>query len=121
MILQGTDGLSRGLEAEGVLGGKDFLSFIPLHKSALERESDRISSWYGSRLSPRWLAPEDWFLDGHTKDFCVWSPPPAAADVALEQLAKTVHKRPHLTRLVVAEQKLKEVVKCKSKKRLDSD
>jgi hypothetical protein len=36
MIAQGSDGLSRGDFFNGVLAGKDFLSFIPLDKGALE-------------------------------------------------------------------------------------
>jgi len=105
MIFQGTDGLSRGLVAEGALGSEDFLSCVPLHLSAVERQptglEEWVSSWFGIGHSPRWLTPDDWFGLGHTEDACVWTPPPAAADAALEQLAKAVHKRPHLTRLVI--------------------
>ena len=34
MILQGTDGVSRGCLLDGVMAGESFLSFVPLHKSA---------------------------------------------------------------------------------------
>ena len=37
MIAQGTDGCSRGVLMEGVMAGKDMLSFIDLNKSAVER------------------------------------------------------------------------------------
>ena len=37
MVAQGTDGLSRGDLLEGVMKGDDFLSFVPLHQSALAR------------------------------------------------------------------------------------
>jgi hypothetical protein len=37
MIAQGTDGCSRGVRLEGVMAGKDVLSFVDLGKSALER------------------------------------------------------------------------------------
>jgi hypothetical protein len=37
MKWQGTDGLSRGNLLEGVMQGKDMLTFIPLHQTALER------------------------------------------------------------------------------------
>jgi hypothetical protein len=36
MIAQGMDGLSWGDLLKGVMKGDDFLSFIPLHQSALE-------------------------------------------------------------------------------------
>ena len=40
MIEQGTDGLSRGLLFEGLVGErKDFLTYLPLNKSALERST----------------------------------------------------------------------------------
>ena len=42
MIRQGTDGFSRGDMLEGVLKGRDMLSFVPLHLSALERETFRL-------------------------------------------------------------------------------
>ena len=36
IIAQGTDGLSRGDMLEGVLTGREMLSYVPLHRSALE-------------------------------------------------------------------------------------
>lgn len=105
MIAQGTDSLSRGLDDAGVMRSNDFLSHVPLHLSAFERApmllEEWISGWYDGGAGPVWLNPDDWFGRGHTVDFSVWGPPPAAADVALEQLAKAAHKRPHLTRLVL--------------------
>mmetsp|Transcript_39960 Transcript_39960/g.56309 ORF Transcript_39960/g.56309 Transcript_39960/m.56309 type:complete len:432 (+) Transcript_39960:3-1298(+) len=111
MIAQGTDGVSRGCLLDGVMAGKPFLSFVPLHKSALERSPDLedwISSWAGG--DPEFLQPIDWFRRGHDMDggkldeegywhpiirsgTFVWSPPPAAADVALEELRKARIKR----------------------------
>ena len=38
MIGQGTDGLSRGNQLEGVLSGVNILNFVPIHKSALCQE-----------------------------------------------------------------------------------
>jgi hypothetical protein len=104
MIRQGTDGLSRGTR-EGVLSGEDFLAHVPLHLTAFERQpmelQDWVESWFGVFESPDWLSPNDWFYRGHWVDFGVWMPAPVAADAALEQLARSVHKRPQLTRLVV--------------------
>jgi len=105
MISQGTDGLSRGLSSEGAMGGQDFLSFVPLHIGALDREPDTVKewveSWFVGERQPSWLTPEDWYGVGHTTDRSVWAPAPAAADAALEQLAKATHKRTHLTHLVI--------------------
>jgi hypothetical protein len=104
MIRQGTDGLSRG-SREALVGGNDFLLHVPLHLGALERQplelQEWVDSWYAGVGQAKWLDPTDWFCEGHVRDFCVWAPPPAAADAALEQMAKAVHKRPHLTRLVL--------------------
>ena len=45
MIEQGTDGLSKGLPFEGLVGElKDFLTYLPLDKSALVRSSS-LKEW----------------------------------------------------------------------------
>eukprot|EP00980_Cylindrotheca_fusiformis_P018324 scaffold5977_cov98-Cylindrotheca_fusiformis.AAC.1 len=118
MISQGTDGLSRGGLNEGVMGGKPMTAFIPLHLSAFQRTpllEPWVRSWAGKQAV--FLTPDDWFLRGHdivggdhvaaspssgTVAFwrpiveagvLVWSPPPAAANVALEELRKARIKR----------------------------
>jgi hypothetical protein len=48
-----------------------------------------------------WLEPKDWFHLGHRAPRCVWTPLPAAASTALEQLAISTHKRPQHTHLVI--------------------
>ncbi len=96
MKQQGTDGLSRGCLANGVLLGMDMFNFIHVHLSALDHEPGLLP-WLHSWLSPiRWqlLTPFEWFTLGHQKGTFVWSPPPAAADVALEQITTATHKRP---------------------------
>jgi hypothetical protein len=103
MQSQGTDGLSRGSTDAGVLSGEDMLSFVPLHLSALARHpplADWIQSWYSGDPSS-WLKPFDWFNSGHQPGRYDWCPPPAAADVALEQLAIAIHKRPKTQHLVL--------------------
>jgi len=113
MIAQGTDGCSRGFLMEGVMAGDNMLDFVDLAKSAVERSPSLIEwirSWSVADLKP--LSPEGWFEEGHgisggTKDrrgvwipnhmpkgrTFLWTPPPAAADVALEELCKARHKR----------------------------
>ena len=113
MIDQGSDGLSRGNLLEGVMKGEKMLSFIPLHKSALDEQDNLecwIRSWIPNGKEAHVLKPEDWFVKGHDiagyttnldgitipviKDGTyIWSPPPAAADVAIQELRKARHKR----------------------------
>mmetsp|Transcript_20485 Transcript_20485/g.29214 ORF Transcript_20485/g.29214 Transcript_20485/m.29214 type:complete len:595 (-) Transcript_20485:2495-4279(-) len=96
MIAQGTDALSRGITTAGVMAGMEFSSFVPLHESVQQRQDpnvifDWVSSWAGDSV---WLTPEDWFQPRSVTTPCVWTPPPAAADVAMDQLGKWIHMRP---------------------------
>jgi hypothetical protein len=118
MIASGNDGLSRGVFNEGVAAGEDILSFLPFqHRSALEREPHLevwLKFWLGA--DAEFLSPEDWFTRGHGIDggeigpdkhwrpnvrpgVFVWSPPPAACDVALEELRKARLKRQDSTHI----------------------
>ena len=122
MIAQGTDGCSRGVLLEGVMIGDDMLSFVDLGRSAVERSSTLLAwirSWcLRPNIMP--LSPDDWFETGHGisgggKDKrgiwiptheppgnChLWTPPPAAADAALEQLLQARHKRTDTSHIVV--------------------
>ena len=105
MMDQGTDGLSRGSGLSMCMTKGDFLQHIPLNLGVLDRQPveirDWVDSWFHGPQSNRWLCPEDWFLGGQTEDRCIWTPPPAAADAALEQLARSIHKRPRHTHLVL--------------------
>jgi len=122
MIAQGTDGCSRGSLLEGVMAGRDMLSYVDLDKSAFERFPpllDWLREWTGEKsLEP--LAPEGWFVEGHGivggykdpngvwipkhgpkgKTF-LWAAPPAVADAMLEELAKARHKRADTFHIVV--------------------
>ena len=113
MIFQGSDGLSRGNMSEGVMKGQSMLSFVPLHKSAIEVQSNLegwIRSWLPDGEEAITLTPSDWFVRGHNiigyeknidgitvpitqKGTYIWSPPPAAADVAIQELRRARHKR----------------------------
>ncbi len=103
MIAQGTDGLSRGLTAFGAMVGEVSSFHVPLHLSALDRQGESlvqwVHSWYGE--DGVWLTPNAWFTMGHTSKSCIWTPPPGAADAALEQLGQSIHKRPHHMHLVL--------------------
>ena len=122
MIAQGTDGCSRGSLNEGVMAGEDMLNFVNLGQSAIERCPcllDWIRAWTGRpKLMP--LSPEGWFEEGHGivggsldhnkvwmptygkgGGLFLWSPPPAIADVALEEMLKARHKRSDTFHVVV--------------------
>jgi hypothetical protein len=97
MIEQGTDGLSRGDFSSGVMAGKNFLALLPLNKGALDL-SRGISTWIHEFLPGqlKWevLTPQDWFTKGHQNGHFIWAPPPAIADVALEQMCESFLIRP---------------------------
>ena len=103
MIAQGTDALSRGNTTIGVMKGIEFAWYVPLHLSAIERQGDTLKtwvhSWFGS--NGHWLSATDWYHKGQRDPICIWAPPPAAADAALEQLGQAIHKRPHHAHLVL--------------------
>jgi hypothetical protein len=95
------------------------MSFIPLHLTALQRSptlQEWIRSWLGQQAE--FLSPDDWFERGHdvsggSKDVkgfwrpkilpgtFIWTPPPAAASVALEELRKARIKRQDLLHVIV--------------------
>jgi hypothetical protein len=97
MIEQGTDGLSRGDFTSGVMAGHNSLSILPLNKGALELPP-KIQDWIRSFLPGRhkWttLAPIDWFTSGQKNGHFIGAPPLAVADIALEQMCKSVLIRP---------------------------
>ena len=66
MIAQGTDGVSRGVLAQGVMAGELMLSFIPIHRSALER-APLLLPWLREWSDPNCLvlSAADWFQEGH--------------------------------------------------------
>ena len=106
MIAVGIDGLSRGDRSTGVMSGVDMKMYVPLHLSAVE-QSPSVLTWIKDitrDLGPTFLTPEGWFVDTHTYGFrgsFIWMPPPAAADVVVEQLARARHKRPDCLHLIV--------------------
>jgi hypothetical protein len=113
MIAQGTDGVSRGYLALGVMGGESMSAFIPIHLSGIERSPsllDWLKGWCGGDAIL--LSPMEWFSEGHDISgwevsspsgieypllsegrTYVWAPPPFASDVALAELRKARIKR----------------------------
>ena len=124
MIAQGGDGLSRGATNEGVMNGENYLLFIPFHLSAIDC-SPQIKEWlisWASNQKLTFLTPDDWFQKGHNiigwkeeldrpgnklwkpiikHNTYVWSPPPAVADVAVEELRKAHLKRHKSTHIII--------------------
>jgi hypothetical protein len=118
MIDQGTDGVSRGCLKEGLaVSGMDMLHYIPLHLNCFERHQG-VKTWLLDWVkSPvEFLTPDDWFERGHllmggSKDangfwrhnvkagILVWTPPPAAASVCIEEMRKSIIKRPSATHI----------------------
>ncbi len=127
MIEQGSDGLSRGNFTEGTMKGKSIFDFIPIARSAMDRSpglKDWLRNWTGEK-DLEFLDPEGWFERGHdlveegdtnaeghwiprTKPGkFVWCPPPAAADVAVEELRKARHKRQESTHIFIVPRLMK--------------
>ena len=124
MIVQGTDGLSRGDLGEGIMNGGNMLSYIPLHLNAIER-APGLKQWIESWLSPNeegeeisFLNYEGWFERGHDivggksnldgvwipeyrRGTYVWTPPPAGGLIAVEQLRRARVKREWSTHVVL--------------------
>jgi hypothetical protein len=105
MIWQGTDGLSRGDRNAGVMAGASMLSFVPLHLSALER-SEKILPWVKLWCTMdnqilRQLEHDDWPTALVLRGIYLWTPPPAAADVAAEYMTHTIHKRSTSTHVFI--------------------
>jgi hypothetical protein len=98
MILTGIDGWSRGDFESGISLGYDLKLFLPLGKSAFDVAQECLRPWIKGWMGSNYvepLTPEGWFWDGHMPGFHLWTPPPAAALIALKQLSRARHKRPY--------------------------
>lgn len=96
MIEQGTDGVSRGDLASGVMSGRSMLQYVPLNLG-VDARSPALVAWFTEASGGTWvtLKPHEWYHKAHVEDGnYVWCPPPAIADIALEQLCETRHTRP---------------------------
>ena len=121
MIDQGSDGLSRGNLAEGVMRGADMKGFIPINKTAFER-TPKLRNWLDTwtQSECNFLEPTGWYTSGQElvedaweinsdgrrlpvtrPGTFVWSPPPVAAGIAMEELRRSRHKSEKSTHVVV--------------------
>jgi hypothetical protein len=97
MIKIGMDGTSRGDFDSGMMLGQDIRDLVPLGASALDFEGNGIHQWAKAWMGADYsnpLTPEGWFSIGHQPGVHFWAPPPAAALIALEELAQSKLKRP---------------------------
>ena len=122
MIRQGSDGLSRGNFSEGVMNGTSMLKFVPLALNAIQR-SPSLLQWVRHWTSDVHLTPLteiDWltkgqgvsidnrlnsdgmqFLNEDDSSTLLWCPPPCLANVCIEYLRKSIHKRPHKLHVLI--------------------
>jgi hypothetical protein len=103
MIAQGGDGLSQGDLSNGVMAGQCMMDFAPLHCMAFER-CPHLQEWIREWCSAETVRLEqaDGFDRAHEGDGAmVWSPHPATADVAVEQLCEAQHTRSNSFNVVV--------------------
>jgi hypothetical protein len=110
MIELGIDALSRGELQAGALAEATVAKVIPLHLHPLERSEDLLhwlASWVGDDFSI--AKPADWFYraqesrrpDSVPTKTWIWSLPPAAALIALEELGNARLKRHEILKGVV--------------------
>ena len=121
MIAQGSDGLSRGNMAEGVMRGESMKDFVPINKTALERHP-KLEAWLREITCNEcnFLDAKGWFTEGQEEvegeweetvqgrrwpvtrpGSFIWTPPPAAAGIAVEQLRRSRHKSTESTHVFV--------------------
>ena len=90
--------MSRGNQEAGVALGHDIRLFFPIHRGAFEQQPVLLERWcrrwMGNDYVPP-LSPEGWFIEGHRPGIHLWAPPPAAALIALEELAESRLKQFH--------------------------
>lgn len=121
MIQQGTDGISRGDLTEGVMKGDSMLQHVPLHLDVFARQPDVLAwvQYWSDQPTLQPLTPDDWYERGQgfcggTKvrhrmwtpspiddEWLLWSPPPAAASVALRALTESRHKHKHFNHIFI--------------------
>lgn len=121
MMIQGTDGVSRGRMTEGVSIGKVMTDFCPWHRSPLEVHPpllQTLKEWLGDKSIL--LEPKDWYCRAHDlvdgykdhngfwrwktqKSTYIWNVAPGAANVAIEQLRRARIKRRESTHVFLVQ------------------
>ena len=99
----GIDALSRSCPTEGVMQGEKMLSFLPLHKSAMERSDGLLGwiiSWWPKEKEIIHLPTTEWYSKVFCRGNFIWTPPPTAADASIEQLCRNIHLHPSNCHLV---------------------
>ncbi|KAL7574950.1 hypothetical protein ACA910_010773 [Epithemia clementina (nom. ined.)] len=117
MIAKGTDGLSWGDLMHGVLAGVDMLQYVPLNLTPEERQPGLIEFFTSSAHASFAFTPlnhEGWFDRAFEPGNFVWSPPPAAANVAIEKMCESKHIRPESAHVFIAPA----LMTCRWRKRL---
>ncbi|KAL7561171.1 hypothetical protein ACA910_011991 [Epithemia clementina (nom. ined.)] len=92
MIAQGTDGLLQGDLMNEALAGVDMLQYVPLNRTAEERQPGLAKLFIGTASDSYMfleLNQNGWFKEAFRPGYYLWIPPPAAADVALEKLSES--------------------------------
>jgi hypothetical protein len=97
MIAQRTDGLSRADHTQGVMKGLEMVEFMPLHLDPLAREP-KLKDWLGGAYAGSQC---NWFEKGHGRGSFIWTAPPAAVDVVVEQLGIARLKRTESMHFIV--------------------
>jgi hypothetical protein len=105
MIEEGADGGSRGDLTQGAMARRPILDYVPLHLSALNR-CPQLKGWVRSWWNPdlgdlKTLTAEGWYDEAQNDGCFLWTPPPAAADVAGELLGEAKHKCPMCTHILL--------------------
>jgi hypothetical protein len=120
MIQQGTDAISRGSLPQALLSAS-WSSMVPLHLAAEARSPDLLlwcQTWIPAPgIQP--LTPEEWYTRGHgwvggtynadkvwmptnsTDAWLLWSPPPAAAQAAINELSLSRQKRTYINHVFI--------------------
>ena len=92
MIKSGVDDLSCGETGEGMIQGKEMISFIPLELDTLKRSNGAIYTWVESWWLPELklvrLTSNRWYARVFGEGLFLLVPPSAAVDAAADQLCK---------------------------------
>ena len=104
MIDQGTDRLSWANVSSGVMGGQMFLVYLPLDKTAFERQGELkscIMSWVGKKWKV--AITESWFNEVYEGPLpgWIWCPLPALTKVVVEQLCNVRYLYPYFKHIFV--------------------